>query len=47
MPNPSFQPTSNGVAVVLDPIEAVRLKLERNALKYPVGPSRGRAEPPT
>ena len=31
----------------LDPMEAVRRKLERNALKYPVGPSRGRAEPPT
>ena len=30
----------------LDPIEAVRLKLEWNAVKYPAGPSRGRAEPP-
>ncbi len=30
----------------LDPMEAVRLKLERNALKYPCGSSWGNADPP-
>ena len=32
--------------VGLDPLNLVREKLRQNGLKYPVGPSRGRPDPP-